>query len=41
MMTDTDITTVHQDFIAEDSDRAHRWVRRVTTYIEAIVQSKP
>ncbi|SMY05052.1 hypothetical protein BSP239C_04040 [Brevibacterium sp. 239c] len=39
-MTDTDITTVHQDFIAEDGDRAHRWIRRITSYIEAIVRSK-
>lgn len=39
-MTDTDITTAHQDFIAGDSDRAHRWIRRITSYIEAIVQSK-
>lgn len=39
-MTDTAITTTQSAFTTEDGERAHRWIRRITSYIEAIVHSK-
>lgn len=39
-MTDTAISATHDDFATEGGERAHRWIRRITSYIEAIVHSK-